>query len=212
MSRKFFFAVFILVAFVCFFTFNSIHVSRAQTVAPLPVLALANTIGGFTSPVGIAHAGDGTGRLFVVEQGGRIRIVKNGALLTTPFLDISTRISSGGERGLLGLAFPPDYATKGHFYVNYTNPAGDTVVARFQRSTANADVADSASEQRVIFIGQPFANHNGGQLNFSPRDGQLYVGMGDGGSGGDPGNRAQNPADLLGKILRLDVESGRPYA
>ncbi|MBC7932721.1 MAG: PQQ-dependent sugar dehydrogenase [Rubrivivax sp.] len=213
MSRKFFFAAVILVAVVCFFTFNTIHVSRAQTGgAALPTLGLANTIGGFTSPVGIAHAGDGTGRLFVVEQGGRIRIVKNGALLTTPFLDISTRISSGGERGLLGLAFPPDYATKGHFYVNYTNPAGDTVVARFLRSASNADTADPASEQRVILIGQPFANHNGGQLNFSPRDGQLYVGMGDGGSGGDPGNRAQNPADLLGKILRLDVESGRPYA
>jgi glucose/arabinose dehydrogenase len=211
MSRKFFLAASVLVAIACFFAFNSISVSRAQTTAPLPTLGLANTIGGFTSPVGIANANDGSNRLFVVEQGGRIRIIKNGALLTTPFLDISTRISSGGERGLLGLAFPPDYVTKGYFYVNYTNPAGDTVIARYLRSASNADTADSASEQIIITIAQPFANHNGGQLNFSPRDKQLYVGMGDGGSGGDPGNRAQNPAELLGKILRLDVESGRPY-
>jgi glucose/arabinose dehydrogenase len=215
MSRKFFFTAFILVALTCFFTFNSKHVSRAQgtgAAAEVPTLGLANTISGFTLPVGIAHAGDGSGRIFVVEQGGRIRIVKNGVLLTTPFLDISTRISSGGERGLLGLAFPPDYATKGYFYVNYTNPAGNTVIARFVRSASNADTADPASEQIIITIGQPFENHNGGQLNFSPRDGQLYVGMGDGGSAGDPGNRAQNPVELLGKILRLDVESGRPYA
>jgi glucose/arabinose dehydrogenase len=187
--------------------------SRAQgpSAAEVPTLALGTTISGFTSPLGIVNAGDGSNRLFVVEQGGTIHIIKGGVRLTTPFLDISTRISSGGERGLLGLAFPPDYTSKGYFYVNYTNPAGNTVIARYQQSASNADIADASSEQIIITIAQPFANHNGGQLNFSPRDGQLYVGMGDGGSGGDPDNRAQNPAELLGKILRLDVESGRPY-
>jgi glucose/arabinose dehydrogenase len=183
--------------------------ARLQT-SNLPTLALGAALGGFTSPVGITHAADGSGRIFVVEQGGRIRIVKGGVLQPTPFLDISTRISSGGERGLLGLAFAPDYARRGYFYVNYTNPAGNTVISRFRRSAANADAADSASEQIIITIAQPFANHNGGQLAFG-RDGYLYVGMGDGGDAGDPGNRAQNPAELLGKILRIDVETGRPY-
>jgi glucose/arabinose dehydrogenase len=190
-------------------TFNDSSVSRAQT-SNLPTLALGAGIGGFSSPVGITHAADGSGRIFVVEQGGRIRIVKSGVAQPTPFLDISTRISSGGERGLLGLAFAPDYARRGYFYVDYTNPAGDTVISRFRRSAANADLADSASEQIIITITQPFANHNGGQLAFG-RDGYLYVGMGDGGSANDPGNRAQNPLELLGKILRIDVETGRPY-
>ena len=171
----------------------------AQTsAAELPTLAITSPISGFTQPVVITHAGDASNRLFVVEQVGRIRVVKNGALLPASFLDISTRISSGGERGLLGLAFPPGYAAKGYFYVNYTNPAGDTVVSRFRRSAANADSADPASEQVVLTIAQPFPNHNGGQLAFGPNDGMLYIGMGDGGSGGDPGNRAQNPNELLG--------------
>ncbi len=177
----------------------------------LPTLALTNAIGGLTSPVNITHAGDGSGRVFVVEQPGRVRIVKDGALLSTPFLDITTRVSSGGERGLLGVAFPPRYAAKGYFYVNYTNTAGDTVVSRFLRSATNPDAADPASEQIVLTVPQPFANHNGGHLAFGPRDGALYIGLGDGGSGGDPGNRAQNPAELLGKMLRIDVETGRPF-
>jgi glucose/arabinose dehydrogenase len=216
MSRKSFYAFVLLVALVCGFALASGRVSRASgaqepsAATDLPTLALASTISGFTSPVGITHAGDGSNRLFVVEQGGRIRIVKNGAALATPFLDISNRISTGGERGLLGLAFPPNYAVKGYFYVNYTDPAGNTVIARFQRSAANADTADPASQQIILNIAQPFANHNGGQLAFG-RDGFLYIGMGDGGDGGDPGNRAQNPAQLLGKMLRLDVESGRPF-
>ncbi len=193
-------------------TLNSIATRVAAAAAPdLPTIALATPITGFSQPVAVTNAGDGSNRLFVVEQGGRIRIVKNGTPLSTSFLDISTRVSTGGERGLLGLAFPPGYQSKGRFYVDYTNVAGDTVIARYRRSDANPDIADAASEQILLTIAQPFANHNGGQLAFSPRDGMLYIGMGDGGDAGDPGNRAQNPAQLLGKILRLDVETGRPF-
>jgi glucose/arabinose dehydrogenase len=213
MFRRAVYAVLVFAAIACCLTFtiNDSRASAALVQAPNnPTLALGTAIGGFTSPVGITHAADGSGRIFVVEQGGRIRIIKSGVLQSTPFLDISTRISSGGERGLLGLAFAPDYARRGYFYVNYTNPAGNTVISRFRRSASNADAADPASEQVIITIAQPFANHNGGQLAFG-RDGYLYVGMGDGGDGGDPGNRAQNPAELLGKILRIDVETGRPY-
>ena len=157
----------------------------------------------------VTNAGDGSGRIFVVEQGGRIRIIRNGVLEATPFLDIAGRVSCCGERGLLSVAFPPGYAAKGHFYVNYTNKAGNTVVARY-RLTTNPDVADPGSEQVVLTVPQPYANHNGGQLAFGPNDGYLYIGMGDGGSGGDPENRAQNPAELLGKLLRINVEAGNP--
>lgn len=159
---------------------------------------------GLNNPVHITNAGDN--RLFVVEQPGRIRIVENGQVLSTPFLDISSRISSGGERGLLSVAFPPGYASKGQFYVNYTDTNGDTVIARY-RVSGNANQADPGSEEIVLKIPQPFANHNGGQIAFGP-DGYLYIGMGDGGSSGDPQNNAQNPASLLGKVLRIDVESG----
>ena len=215
MSRRFILATFFVAAIACLLTlvnFNPETASAAplQTAEP-PTLALGTPVRGFSSPVGVAHAGDGSNRIFVVEQGGRIRVVKSGVLQPASFLDISTRISAGGERGLLGLAFPPDYARKGYFYVDYTNPAGDTVISRFRRSASNADAADPASEQILLTIAQPFANHNGGQLAFGPSDRMLYVGMGDGGSGGDPGNRAQNPAELLGKILRLDTETGRPF-
>jgi glucose/arabinose dehydrogenase len=162
----------------------------------------------------VTHAGDGSGRLFVVEKAGRIRILKNGVLETTPFLDIRSRVlSTGSEQGLFSVAFPPDYASKGYFYVDYTAPgggaAGHTVVSRFRLT--GTDVADPNSEEVLLTIAQPYANHNGGQIAFGP-DGYLYVGMGDGGSGGDPENRAQNPAELLGKLMRLNVESGAgPY-
>ena len=116
----------------------------------------------------VAHAGDGTGRIFVVEQGGRIRIIRNGVLEATSFLDIAGRVSCCGERGLLSVAFPPGYAAKGHFYVNYTDRAGNTVVARY-RLTSNPDIADPGSEQIVLTVPQPYANHNGGQLAFGPR-------------------------------------------
>jgi glucose/arabinose dehydrogenase len=189
--------------------------ASAQTSEP-PVISLSPVVSGLASPVGITHAGDGSGRLFILEQGGRIRIFRNGSLLATPFLDLTGRVSSGGEQGLLGLAFPPDFASKGYFYVNYTlpnapNDVGDTVIARYRVSPTNPDTADPTSEQRLLVVGQPFTNHNGGHLAFGPRDGFLYAALGDGGSGGDPDNRAQNPAELLGKMLRLDVETGRPY-
>lgn len=182
-----------------------------EAATDLPSIVLSFPIGGFAQPVVITHAGDGSGRLFVVEQPGRIRIIKNGALLATPFLDISARLTSGGERGTLGLAFPPGFATKRYFYVNYTNLSGDIVIARFRVSAGNADVADPASEQIVLTIPHPTnSNHNGGQLAFSQRDGFLYIGVGDGGAGNDPPNNAQNPNQLLGKLLRIDVETGSP--
>lgn len=158
---------------------------------------------GFTSPVEITHAGDS--RLFVVEQTGRIKILNtNGSVNATPFLNISTIISNGGERGLLGLAFHPNYSANGYFFVNYTNTAGNTVIARYSVS-GNPDIANTTG-QILLTITQPFSNHNGGSIKFGP-DGYLYIGMGDGGSAGDPGNRAQNINDNLGKMLRIDVNS-----
>jgi glucose/arabinose dehydrogenase len=154
---------------------------------------------------------DGSGRLFVIEKVGRIRIIENEQLLEVPFLDISDRVGSrGNEQGLLGLAFHPQYQENGRFFVNYTDLNGDTVIARFQVST-DPNVADPNSEVQLLGIDQPFANHNGGVLAFGP-DGFLYAGMGDGGSQGDPNGNAQNTSVLLGKILRLDVDSADPYA
>ena len=141
-------------------------------------------------------------RIFVVEQPGRIRIIKNDVLLSTAFLDIAGKVSCCNERGLLSVAFPPDYESSGLFFVNYTNNNGDTVIARYSVS-GDSDVADATSEHILTTIAQPFANHNGGDNVFGP-DGFLYVGMGDGGSGGDPNNNAQNDASLLGKLLRID--------
>jgi glucose/arabinose dehydrogenase len=172
--------------------------------------------GGFVQPVHVAHAGDGSDRIFVVEQAGRIRILDNGVVLPSPFLDLASvnppRLIAGGEQGLLSVAFPPAFTAKRYFYVNYTRaPDGATVVARYRVSIGDANAADPASEEVVLTIPQPFANHNGGQLAFGP-DNNLYIGMGDGGSGGDPLNNGQSPGTLLGKILRIDVESGTaPY-
>jgi glucose/arabinose dehydrogenase len=173
---------------------------------PQPVsLAFTLVASGLTIPTGIAHADDGSGRLFITEQGGGIRILRDGVLLPTAFLDIADRLSAGGERGLLGLAFPPGYAQKGYFYVNYTRAEdGATVISRFFVS-ADSDIALPTSEEVLLTVPQPFANHNGGQIAFGP-DGFLYVGLGDGGSGGDPLGNGQERGTLLGKILRLDVE------
>jgi glucose/arabinose dehydrogenase len=163
---------------------------------------------GLVKPVHITHAGDGSWRLFIVEQDGRIRIYQNGALLATPFLNIGDRVrSTGDEEGLLSVAFPPDYATKRYFYVYYVNNPGDLVIARFHVPAATPNQANPHSEQILLTIPHPgFSNHNGGQLAFG-QDGYLYIGTGDGGGGGDPNNNGQNPATLLGKMLRLDVES-----
>jgi glucose/arabinose dehydrogenase len=167
---------------------------------------------GFSSPVQVTHTGDGSGRLFVVEQPGQIKVIRNGQQLTTPFLDIHERVVFGGERGLLGLAFHPAYASNGYFYVNYTrNPDGATVISRFTVSGSNPDEADPGSEQPLLVIPQPFTNHNGGQVVFGP-DGYLYIGTGDGGGSGDPQSNAQNLDNLLGKLLRIDVDSGDGYA
>jgi glucose/arabinose dehydrogenase len=164
---------------------------------------------GFASPLEIVNAGDS--RLFVVEQGGAIKILNpDGTTNPSPFLNISTLIASGGERGLLGLAFHPNYATNGFFYINYTNLSGNTVIARYTVNTGNPNVANPSSANILLTITQPYANHNGGSLKFGP-DGYLYIGMGDGGSAGDPENRAQNINELLGKMLRIDVNSGTPY-
>jgi len=178
-----------------------------------PQLALAQLVTGLSAPSHIANAGDGSGRLFIVQQGGIIRLFKNGDLQPTSFLDIHTKVSCCGERGLLSVAFPPDYANKNHFYVYYTNPGGNLVIARYGL-TADPDVADPNSENIILTIAHPtFSNHNGGQLAFGPSDGYLYIGIGDGGSGGDPNNNGQNTNVLLGKLLRIDVESGAiPYA
>lgn len=182
----------------------------AAAAADWPEIVLEERLTGFDQPVAITHAGDGSGRLFVVEQEGRIRVISAGQALAEPFLDIASRVSCCGERGLLGLAFPPGFSKSRRFYVNYTNNAGDTVVSRFAVGD-DPDRADPASEQVLLTIDQPFANHNGGGVVFGP-DGFLYIGMGDGGSAGDPQNNAQDPLSLLGKLLRIDVESSEaPY-
>jgi glucose/arabinose dehydrogenase len=162
--------------------------------------------------VAIVDPGDNSGRLFIVEQPGVIRIYQAGRLLSEPFLDIRQQVGSrGNEQGLLGLAFHPAYAQNGLFYVNYTDLNGDTVVARFAVSSQDADRADAGSEQQLLFVRQPYPNHNGGSVVFGP-DGYLYLGLGDGGSGGDPQGSGQSLDTPLGKILRIDVDSGSPYA
>jgi glucose/arabinose dehydrogenase len=176
------------------------------------------TATGLTRPVFATHAPDDYKRLFVLEKAGVIRIVNlnTGSVNPSPFLNINSLVGGGNsnddERGLLGLAFHPDYQDNGQFYVYYTNNASDTIVARYNVS-ANPDVANAASAQQVLFINQPFFNHNGGWIGFGPLDGYLYIATGDGGSACDPGNRAQDITNMLmGKVLRLDVDSATPYA
>lgn len=164
---------------------------------------------GLDQPLYLTNAGDG--RLFIVEKEGAIRIVQDGRLLDEPFLDIRDRVNAdSSERGLLSVAFHPDYARNGRFFVNYTNLAGNTAVSAFQVG-GSPNQADPGSESILLTIRQPYANHNGGQLQFGP-DGYLYVGMGDGGSGGDPQGNGQNPATLLGALLRLDVDQATDAA
>lgn len=165
---------------------------------------------GYISPIGIENCGDS--RLFIIEQQGRILIADSaGNRMEKPYLDITDKILPGGERGLLGLAFDPAYASNGFFYVNYTDSIGNTQISRFKVRAANPDRADKNSEKPILSISQPFKNHNGGCIRFGP-DGFLYIGMGDGGDAGDPNNNAQNPMSLLGKMLRINVHSGdKPY-
>lgn len=169
-------------------------------------IVLTNFSSGFSSPLGLKNAGDE--RLFVVEQGGVIKIVDlNGVVNTTPFLDIESIVNAGGERGLLGLAFHPEYQTNGRFFVHYSNNSGDTQISEFSVSSSNPDIANPNSEVMILTVPQPFSNHNGGTIAFGPQDGYLYIGLGDGGGGGDTNNNAQNPNLLIGKLLRIDIDS-----
>ena len=189
----------------------------ASASAQLTTETVAN---GIDRPVFVTHAGDGSGRLFVIEQEGAIRVIDaDGNLLATPFMDIDGTVingdSGGNEQGLLGLAFHPDYATdgadgEGKFYVNYTGSSGDTRVAEYQVSAGNPNVADTGTARLVMFMDQPFSNHNGGWIGFGP-DGYLYVAAGDGGSGNDPGNRASRLNQVMGKIHRIDIDGGDDF-
>ncbi|WP_296383734.1 PQQ-dependent sugar dehydrogenase [Winogradskyella sp.] len=172
-------------------------------------LGLELFVSGLNRPVNIKHAGDD--RLFVVEQDGFIKIINaNGTIESTLFLDIDSRVrSSGNEQGLLGLAFHPDYITNGYFFVNYINNSGNTVVSRFSRNGSNPSIADPNSEFPILNFNQPFSNHNGGDLAFGP-DGYLYISTGDGGSGGDPQGNSQNTSNLLGNLLRIDIDTTTP--
>lgn len=187
-----------------------------DAVAPLPgpddpvTITLEVVQDGLSAPIFLTAPRGDAARLFVVERGGVIRIIEGGSVLPTPFLDVSASITAGGEQGLLGMAFHPDYAANGRFYLNYIDVSGNTQVVRYDVS-ADADLADGPSGTPILSVTQPFANHNGGMLAFGP-DSMLYVGMGDGGSGGDPENHGQSPSTLLGSMLRLDVDGSSPYA
>jgi uncharacterized repeat protein (TIGR01451 family) len=193
---------------------------QAAAIAPDFTIVMSTVVGsgGLNQPVGITHGGDGSGRLFVVEQGGYIRVIRQGVVLPTPYLTLTNRVVCCSERGLLGLEFDPDFESNGTFYVNYTTSAagfnGDTVVARYQVANPAADTANVLTVTHVITIDQPESNHNGGDLHFSPIDDYLYIGMGDGGGSNDQhgaiGN-GQNPAALLGKMLRLNVRGVPTY-
>ncbi len=180
-------------------------------VSGTPNLVATRVVGGLTSPLDLQSAPGDRTRLFVIEQAGRIRIIRSGALVATPFLDIAARVSSGGERGLLGLAFHPQFTANGRFFVNYTDRSGDTHISEFRAPAPSADAADSSTERELMFVRQPFANHNGGGLAFGA-DGFLYIGLGDGGSAGDPQGNAQNLGTRLGKMLRIDVNGATPFA
>jgi glucose/arabinose dehydrogenase len=174
-------------------------------------VSLELVVTGLQRPVAVRNAGDGSSRLFVVEQPGRIRIVDGKVLRTQPFLDISARVGdTSSEQGLLGLAFHPDYKSNGRFFVNYTDLGGDTVVAEFARSDGDPNRADLMSETIIMTIEQPHSNHNGGDIAFGP-NGYLWIATGDGGGSGDPAGNGQNRQTLLGKLLRIDVDRGTTY-
>ncbi|HUF89958.1 MAG TPA: PQQ-dependent sugar dehydrogenase [Gemmatimonadota bacterium] len=177
---------------------------------PSPVgVGLEVVVQGLDFPVWLVSP-PGDPRLFVVEKGGRVVIVEDGMARPQPFLDLRGQVSTGNEQGLLSLAFHPDYATNGRFFVDFTDPAGDTRIVEYRVSTDDPERADPGSARLVLTIEQPFGNHNGGLILFGP-DGMLWIGTGDGGSGGDPQGNGQNRGVLLGKLLRIDVDAGLPY-
>ncbi len=191
---------------------------EAAPEAPVTVTAFPDpmqymwtlAVNGFEQPLDVQNAGDGSNRLFVVERGGKIRVVENNFLLDEPFLDISKKVkTAGSEQGLLGLAFHPRYMENGLFFINYTDVNGNTVIARYQVSE-NANQADRTSEAVLFHIEQPYGNHNGGGIAFGP-DGFLYIGLGDGGSADDPKGNGQNLNTYLGSLLRIDVDGGETY-
>ncbi|MFN2637523.1 MAG: sorbosone dehydrogenase family protein [Gemmatimonadaceae bacterium] len=188
----------------------SLAVDAAGQWSPNPVrLGVQEVASGLENPVYLT-APPADPRLFIVEQPGRIRVVENGRLAVTPFLDITTKVGYGGERGLLSVAFHPQYRSNGFLFVNYTDRNGDTRIERYTVSTADRNTADPSSARLILAIDQPYANHNGGLNLFGP-DGMLYIGMGDGGGQGDPNGNAQNRNALLGKLLRINVDRGDAY-
>ena len=168
-------------------------------------LGLTSVVTGLSEPLLVTHAGDGSGRLFVVEKTGKVRIVKDGSLVAAPFVNLSSSVSTGSEQGLLGLAFHPSYKTNGKLYLSYTDVNGNSVVREYRVMASNPDRVDGGSGRTLLRVRQPYANHNGGHIAFGP-DGYLYIGLGDGGSAGDPGDRAQSKNVMLGKLLRIDVD------
>jgi glucose/arabinose dehydrogenase len=209
-------AVLVLAAMTAGITAHKSHAALHQTAvsggsgaagaASPPAVKLQKLPGKYDYPVYVTAAPGDTRRLFIVEKTGRIRILTNGTVLSRPFLDLSGRVSGQTEQGLLSMVFDPHFATNGRFYVDYTSPAGNTRVVRYTVSATDRNVADPSSAKLLLAVHQPYSNHNGGQLQFGP-DGRLYVGMGDGGSEGDPNNVAQNPRSRLGKILRITLGS-----
>jgi glucose/arabinose dehydrogenase len=183
------------------------------SASPATSIRLEPVAEGLASPLFVGNAGDGSGRLFVLEQGGRVRVIRDGQLLADPYLDLAGRLVAGGEQGLLGLAFSPTFAADGRLYVDYTDRAGNTIVSEFTAPDPGADRADPSSERVLLRIEQPYANHNGGALAIGP-DGLLWIATGDGGSGGDPQGNGQRLDTLLGKLLRIDPRpaGGAPYA
>ncbi|HEX2906238.1 MAG TPA: PQQ-dependent sugar dehydrogenase [Phototrophicaceae bacterium] len=203
----------ILLVFGFFVPAAAAQDSSPRTTPPDPAqVQLVEIASGLERPLLVTNAGDDSRRLFIEEQYGRIFVYQDGELLPEPFLDVSNLIAtSGNEQGLLGLAFHPDYENNGVFFINYTDVRGDTTIAHYTVSAANPNVADPKSAQIILQIDQPYANHNGGNIVFGP-DGYLYIGIGDGGSGGDPQGNGQNPAVLLGKLLRLNVSGATGYS
>lgn len=195
---------------------SEIAISRDNAPDPA-TFKLTQVASGFTRPLYVTHAGDGSNRIFLVEQVGKIWILKNGLIQAQPFLDIEELISPGAitnsfsEQGLLGLAFHPDYSDNGAFFIYYTDRRGSTVVARYRVDESNPDIADPDTGQILFQLSQPYANHNGGHIEFGP-DGYLYIALGDGGAANDPLGAGQNRQLLLGSILRIDVDGAAPYA